>query len=709
MRKLFLVVPCLNEAEMLPVSLPRMLAALDAAAAGVADGLETGIIIANDGSTDDTARVVEAYPDQRVRHLDLPHSGQQGALLGGIRSAVEQGADAVITLDADLQDNPDAIPEMVQKWLGGKEVVYGVRNARTKDSAFKRVTAWLFYSLMHLVDRRHVVGHADFRLMSRSCLKRLLEEAPRRGDLLRNIVPTLGFDSALVYYARGDRAAGESKYGLLQMLKFSWKGLIAQPSVCMGLLSLVTFLAFFLTSVDSPMHDSMSAHLGYIRHDSAWFFMGGKAWMNGLTPYVDFSDSKGPLLWLFYALAYLISPRSWAGVFWINGLAYVVTSCLLFKVSLLLTDSTKKSLAMGVMLNIVYFIPLFIFDDKAEALALPFVALSMLMACKSLYGNGGRFFWWGFSFGAILLIKFNVAAMTGIFLIAMLTRLRGWKAFLKAAGGALAGFSVAVLPFVVYFLCKGIFGAFIQEYFVTTFTTIHNISGFGKGELFRMEMIAYLTLAATGAVSSVFILKKGRWFPPVALAWFILCLGMYARTYYFIPLNVLMVFTALGIVRCMDRDFGVRRFVFGPLIAAAILFFGISNGRTYRHDYFYGRKMTIHRTRAQEYVNLLAGERNPRVLYWFCGDHGYGIKAEDLPACRYWSIQAGYTREMKEDQDNAAKNQQADFVFVETYDRRRQQMLLEWGYTRCPTPEFGPYRVFRKPRPEENQRVTGEK
>lgn len=691
--KLFLVVPCYNEAQVLPLSLPLMLQQLD----GLDCVAETGIIIADDGSTDNTAQVARTYPDKRVRHLPLEHSGQQGALLGGIREALRLGADAVITLDADLQDDPSAISAMVTKWLEGKDVVYGVRTSRGNDSAFKKATARLFYSLMHLADKRHIRGHADFRLMSRECAEVLLGKTSPTGDLLRNVVPTLGFSSTIVYYERGDRAAGESKYGLSQMLGLSLKGLFSQVPFCIAIVCLVTFIAFFFTSLDSPMHDSMSAHGDYIRHDSAWFFMCGKAWINGMIPYVDFSDSKGPLLWLFYAIAYLMAPRSWIGVFWINAAAYVATSFLLFKTSLLFTESARKSLWIGILLNAAFFIPLLIFDDKAEVIALPFVALSFLMACRSLWGKGGSFFWWGFAFGAILLIKYNVAAMTGIFLIAMVTKLRNWKVFFRAVGSALEGFAVPILPMMAYLLWVGAADDFVNEYFITTFNTINIILSSGdKGEFLRHEMIGYICVAASGAVTAVFALKKARWFPPVALLWFWICLGRYARTYYFIPINVLMVFTAFGALRCLEKDWGWKRYFFGTLMVASLAFFIKTNAWTYEKDYLYGRDITLQRERSHAFVRLMTREEKPRVLYWGCGDHGFGIQAEDLPACKYWAFQAGSTEEMFRNQEDAARNHLADFVFVDTYDTRRQKLLLEWGYTRCYDPAFGTYRAFSK-------------
>ncbi len=697
MRKLFLVVPCFNEAEMLPLSVPRMLEALDGIEAEYGNELETSLILADDGSTDDTAKVIGAFRDRRVRHHLLAHSGQQGALLGGLGAALEQGADAVITLDADLQDDPAAIPEMVRKWLQGKEVVYGVRKSRGNDSPFKKASARFFYALMHLADRRHIIDHAEFRLMDRRCVERLLETATPRGDLIRNIVPTLGFGSDIVYYTRRERSAGESKYSLLKMLALSWKGLASQAPFWMLLTGLFTFIAFFLTSVDSPLHDNMVAHNDYIRHDSAWYFMGGKAWMNGLIPYVDFADSKGPLLWLFYALAYLLSPRSWIGVFWINALAYTATSFILFRVSLLLTGSPTKSFLNGLLLNAVYFLPLLIFDDKSEALALPFVALALLMACRSLWGKGGSFFGWGFAFGAVLLIKYSIAAMTVIFLVAMLVSLKTWKSFFKAVGATLAGFAVVVGPIMLYLLWVGAADEFINEYFITTFTTINNIVGsHDKGEFLRYEMIGYLSLAIAGAITAIFALDKAEWFPPAALAWFLLFLSRYSRTYYYIPVNALMVFTMFGILRCFDKDFGWKRFIFGPILLGAIVFLGISNQWTYKNDYFNGRDRNIHRERAKAFIELVAREHHPRVLYWGCGDHGYGIKAEDLPACKYWALQAGCTQAMLDNQEDAVKNRLADFVFVNSYDWGRLKKLQEYGYHPCPEPRYGTYRAFSK-------------
>ena len=700
MRKLFLVVPCFNEAEMLPTSVPRMLEVLDELsdeAKEEGSPLETSIILSDDGSTDDTAEVIRSFGNERIQHLSLKHSGQQGALLGGLRAALEQGADAVITLDADLQDDPAAIPEMVRKWQQGKEVVYGVRDSRGNDSPFKKASARFFYALMHLADRRHIIDHAEFRLMDRCCIEKLLDIATPKGDIIRNIVPTLGFESDIVYYSRGKRSAGESKYNLAKMLALSWKGLASQAPFWMLLTGLFTFIAFFLTSVDSPLHDSMVAHNDYIRNDSAWYFMGGKAWMNGLIPYVDFADSKGPLLWLFYALAYLLSPRSWIGVFWINALAYAATSAILFRVSLLLTRSPKKSFLIGVLLNAVYFLPLLIFDDKSEAIALPFVALGLLAACRSLWGKGGSFFEWGFAFGAILLIKYSVAAMTLIFLVAMLVSLKGWKSFFKAAGAALAGFAVVVGPMMLYFLRVGAADEFINEYFITTFSTINNIVGSNdKGEFLRYEMVGYLSLAIAGAITAIFALDKNEWFPPAALAWFLLCLSGYARTYYYIPANALMVFTMFGILRCFDKEFGWKRYIFGPILLGAVVFLGISNRWSYKSDYFNGRHMNVHRERAKAFIELVAREHRPRVLYWGCSDHGYGIKAEDLPACKYWALQAGCTQEMLDDQEKAVKEQLADFVFVNSYDWQRLKKLKEYGYHPCHEPRYGTYRAFSK-------------
>jgi glycosyltransferase involved in cell wall biosynthesis len=220
---LAIVVPCFNEEAVLPETVER-LAVLRAAL--VSDGLATdasGVWFVDDGSRDATWRLVEeaAAIFPWVHGIKLSRNrGHQNALLAGLLT-VE--ADAIVTVDADLQDDLGAVREMVARHLSGAEVVYGVRRRRDADSAFKRVTAEGYYRVLRRMGVDVVFNHADYRLLGRRALAAL-----RRYDevnlFLRGIVPQLGFASARVEYDRAERFAGESKYPLRRMLSFAWDG-----------------------------------------------------------------------------------------------------------------------------------------------------------------------------------------------------------------------------------------------------------------------------------------------------------------------------------------------------------------------------------------------------------------------------------------------------------------------------------------------------
>ena len=156
------------------------------------------------------------------------NAGHQSALLAGMQTAA-QNSDIIITIDADLQDDPRAIPEMVQQCIAGYEVVLGVRRSRTVDSWFKRSTARGFYKLMTAMGVKLVEDHADFRAMTRGATLRLLDH-PERNLFLRALVTNLSSRMATVYYDRGARVAGESKYPLRKMLAFAWRGITANST-----------------------------------------------------------------------------------------------------------------------------------------------------------------------------------------------------------------------------------------------------------------------------------------------------------------------------------------------------------------------------------------------------------------------------------------------------------------------------------------------
>ena len=188
--------------------------------------VDTRILYVDDGSSDSTWDLIETYSqkNRRVGGLKLAHNvGHQRALWAGLDWAAHH-ADAAISIDADLQDDIEAIYEMVQRFLEGKDIVYGVRHARKTDTWFKRTTAQTFYKMMRGLGGDVLYNHADFRLMSRRALEALLEYS-ERNLFLRGMVRTLGFQTAIVLYDRKERQAGVSKYPLGKMLSFAVDGI----------------------------------------------------------------------------------------------------------------------------------------------------------------------------------------------------------------------------------------------------------------------------------------------------------------------------------------------------------------------------------------------------------------------------------------------------------------------------------------------------
>ena len=222
---LAIVAPCYNEQEMLPTSIPVLLETLDRLIAAHKISPASQLYFVDDGSRDNTwqqlSEACEAHPGRIVALRLSRNKGHQNALLAGLENTSE---DMVVSIDADLQDDPVNIDKMVDAYLAGSEVVYGVRAARDTDTKFKRFTAEGYYHVMRKLGVDLVFNHADFRLMSRRALNALLEY-PESQLFLRGMVREVGFDSAIVEYDRQSRIAGESKYPLRKMLSLAWHGI----------------------------------------------------------------------------------------------------------------------------------------------------------------------------------------------------------------------------------------------------------------------------------------------------------------------------------------------------------------------------------------------------------------------------------------------------------------------------------------------------
>lgn len=259
MRKsvLYIVVPCYKEQEVLPETARRLKKKMENLIDTGKIDSKSRVVFVNDGSTDRTWEIIKDIhmKDSLFSGIDLSRNrGHQNALLAGLLT-VKTEADMVISMDADLQDDINAVDEMVDKFYEGYDVVYGVRSRRDTDTWFKRFTAEGFYKVMKFLGADVVFNHADYRLLS----KRALEGLADFGEVnlfLRGIVPLIGYSSAVVTYERSERFAGESKYPLKKMLSFAFEGITSlsvQPIrfiTRMGLLvfgvSIIMLLYFFI-------------------------------------------------------------------------------------------------------------------------------------------------------------------------------------------------------------------------------------------------------------------------------------------------------------------------------------------------------------------------------------------------------------------------------------------------------------------------------
>lgn len=240
--KFVIIVPCYNEEAVLPETTYQLSRVLDGL-------LERGVIghgmilYVDDGSKDATWGLIQKYAEENpyVEGLKLAHNvGHQHALWAGLEWASAH-ADAAVSIDADLQDDVEAIGTMVDYYNNGIDIVYGVRRERKTDTFFKKHTALAFYRLMRGLGGEIVYNHADFRLMSRRTLQALVS-FPERNLFLRGMVSSLGFPSALVYYDRKERFAGESKYPLKKMISFALDGI---TSFSVRPLRYITYLGLF--------------------------------------------------------------------------------------------------------------------------------------------------------------------------------------------------------------------------------------------------------------------------------------------------------------------------------------------------------------------------------------------------------------------------------------------------------------------------------
>ena len=245
---LAIVVPCYKEEAVLHETHKRLSLLLDKLIAERHISQHSYILYVNDGSTDQT------WPIIKDLHQNTPYAcglnlagnvGHQNALMAGL-NAVKERCDVAISIDADLQDDVNAIPEMLERYREGCDIVYGVRRERKTDTFFKRTTALTFYKLMKIMGVKSVYNHADYRLMSKKALD-ALSKFHETNLFLRGLIPTMGFQSDIVYFDVKEREAGQSKYTLKKMMTLAVDGITSMSTRPLQMIVILGFLTFLFS------------------------------------------------------------------------------------------------------------------------------------------------------------------------------------------------------------------------------------------------------------------------------------------------------------------------------------------------------------------------------------------------------------------------------------------------------------------------------
>lgn len=276
---LYLVVPCYNEEEVLYETSSRLLEKLDRMIEKDIVSENSKILFVNDGSKDKTWMIIkELHKTNNIfSGLNLSRNkGHQNALLAGLMEA-KKHANMVISLDADLQDDINVIDKFVEEYYKGKDIVYGVRSSREKDTFFKKQSALAFYKLMNKMGGELVYNHADYRLMSKRALE-ALSEYKEVNLFLRGIVPLIGYDYSIVEYERHERFAGESKYPLKKMLAFAMDGITSFSIKPIRLISILGFTIFVMSFI-ALIYSLIVKFLG--KTETGWTSLVISIWMIG--------------------------------------------------------------------------------------------------------------------------------------------------------------------------------------------------------------------------------------------------------------------------------------------------------------------------------------------------------------------------------------------------------------------------------------------
>lgn len=436
------------------------------------------------------------------------------------------------------------------------------------------------------------------------------------------------------------------------------------------LFALFCLLILFVISPDSYTHGA------YNRIDSAWMFMCGKAWMNGMVPYVDFADSKGPILWLIYGAGYLLSNTDYHGVFWISWLWYIAIYIFTYKTAFIFLKNSRKTFLCTILMTLSFFNPWFHYETRAEDFTLLFLIISLYIVSSKIYKEERKisfdrdFFILGICFAILLLIKFNIAAMQTIFslyLYYFCTKER--YSFIKPVVYGLAGVMIVTMPFVVYFLIVGNLGAFIQEYFLGTMQTVDSgslINVYLKEWLEVINDPARLTLLALILVGCILMTRElhhDRYYPLLSSVFvFALTIRHAFWPYYFNTCSFCVLWLLIFTLLRTNRHFNFKNVAIISLIVFCYsIVSNIFTSQVFRPVFF---RHYPEETHFKIVSDIMSHTTNPTLINAGYHEFGYGINAHSLPGGKYWTLQNGAPEAMITEHRNEIMSGKSDYIFV---------------------------------------------
>ena len=448
-------------------------------------------------------------------------------------------------------------------------------------------------------------------------------------------------------------------------------------------------------------------YAGFSTHDSAWYMLCAKAWLAGLQPYVDFSDSKGPLLWVFFMIAHKIHAYSFIGVFWIVTLLYTITLWFNYKsFNIFLKNKKISYIATFFILAELFIVPSCREFLHTEDFSLPFISISLYYIFRLFYQDKDSLpkvsFIVGICFGAIFMIKFYTVIISLGLIIALVYKAKETKyPILNVFLFLFLGGFIACLPFLIYFSCTNNLLNFFNEYILTTFKSHTNANYTEYVYLIRFSYYKGQALLASLPGLIYFIRKQTRYayLPLILFIPFWLSEFSSVSPQFGLPTNLFFFFTVLGFIQYAQ----IKKLSNWLLYILTILFLLLSiiilyNRKVIRYastaDFFTVKNET--NTAFAKYNYLIAQKPHARLLYKKIVITDWGFQSESLPACKYFAPQYGETQEMTNNKIETVLNKKADFVCSIKEDTVFNAFLTKHGYIEYYYENPNGYTLFSK-------------